>query len=88
MNERQKSIVTALGQSSVWQAFRDEYLRDYIRSVRDVSNNMENEELYQMTLKDPSAAFMGKLIAGIALEDLIKIVDNLGTTRKESEKYN
>ena len=87
MNERQKSIVSALGQSSLWESFRDEFLRDYIRDVKDVSNNMENPELFEMIKRDPAAAYLGRIIAGLALEDLIRIVDNLGGPKREKEDY-
>ncbi len=88
MNERQKSIVTALGQSSLWESFRDEFLREYISQVRDVENDLGNIDLFDIMKRDPAAAFVGKKIAGLALEDLIRIVDNLGSPPRESEKYN
>ena len=87
MNERQKSIVSSLGQSSLWESFRDEFLRDYIKSVRDVSNNFGNEELFEMIKRDPAAAYLGRIIAGLAIEDLIRIVDNLGGPKKKPEDY-
>lgn len=87
MTERQKSIISGLANSSLWDSFKDEVLREYIQRTHDVTDDVGNSQLFDMMKHNLAAAYTGRVIAGALLEDLIRLIEGYKDVVSKKEDY-
>ena len=87
MTDHTRNILNSLANSSLWDEFRDSFLKDYLAQVKDVTNDIGNPQLFELMKLNVGAAYIGRVMAATAIEDMIRAVDNCKTDSRKTESY-